>query len=282
MTPEPVGAPGLSVSIVTYSPDLAVLSQTLGSLGDALDHARESGVLNAVRVVLVDNGPGNQWQGRLCELAHRHLRIPRDAVQILSGHGNVGYGAGHNRAIRRSSASYHLILNPDVILDADAIVEAVKFMQSRPDVGMLAPYTTNESGEREYLCKRYPSVLVLAVRGFMPRAIETLFDGRLAAYEMRDLPSDRPCVGVPLASGSFMLARRELLARIGAFSEPFFLYFEDFDLSLRLARLAPIAFVPAVRIVHLGGYTATKGIKHIRQFVTSGVKFFNLHGWRWW
>jgi len=272
----------LSVSVVTYAPDPEVLGRALGSVKVSVSRAQQAGAVEQASVTVVDNGPGVGWNSRLAALTQGCFGGSSIAADVLSGHGNVGYGRGHNLAIARSSANFHLIMNPDVILDADAIVEAVRFMQAHPDVGMLAPYTTNESGEREYLCKRYPTVLVLAVRGFMPQSIEAAFDRQLAVYEMRDLPVDRPYVGVPLASGSFMLARREPLTRVGGFSERFFLYFEDFDLSLRMGKVASIAFVPTVKVVHLGGYAARKGVKHIGLFAMGGIKFFNRHGWRWW
>jgi hypothetical protein len=33
--------------------------------------------------------------------------------------------------------------------------------------------------------------------------------------------------------------------------------------------------------VHHGGYAASKGFRHLKYFVRSGVRFFRQHGWRW-
>ena len=41
-------------------------------------------------------------------------------------------------------------------------------------------------GTTEYLCKRYPAVIDLALRGFAPRFVRALFRRRLDRYEMRD------------------------------------------------------------------------------------------------
>ena len=87
---------------------------------------------------------------------------------------------------------------------------------------------------------------------------------------------------VPIVSGCFMFFRRDVLDAVGGFSPDYFLYFEDFDLSLRVSKVARIAYVPAVRIVHHGGDAARKGLKHIWMFTRSAVTFFNTHGWRWW
>ena len=98
---------------------------------------------------------------------------------------------------------------------------------------------------------------------------------------MRDVCSGAQVVEVPLASGCFMLLRRAALQRVGGFSEAYFLYFEDFDLSLRLAGEGRLLFDPAVRIVHHGGYAAGKGLRHVWLFARSGRRFFHDHGWRW-
>ena len=147
-------------------------------------------------------------------------------------------------------------------------------------LALVSPAAVN-SGERQYLCKRYPSVLILLLRGFIPAALRAPFARKLAAYEMRDLPQDRPSTNIPITSGCCMLCRGHPLREIGGFDERFFLYFEDFDLSLRLGRLGKLVHVPAMRINHDGGNAAGKGLRHIGMFVRSALRFFNQHGWKW-
>ena len=68
---------------------------------------------------------------------------------------------------------------------------------------------------------------------------------------------------------------------VKGFDEDFFLYFEDYDLSLRLASRGHLSYQPAVRIVHHGGFAARKGWRHLRLFAASALRFFSRHGWRW-
>jgi GT2 family glycosyltransferase len=77
-----------------------------------------------------------------------------------------------------------------------------------------------------------------------------------------------------------MFARRDELAAVGGFSPDYFLYFEDYDLSIRLRRRSRIAYVNRVRIVHHGGEAAKKGRTHVRLFLTSALRFFRTHGWK--
>jgi GT2 family glycosyltransferase len=272
----------LSVSIVVFRPDLGELAATLSSLGVAAERARAAGVLDRLELWLVDNGGGvgAELEDTLAAALARFE--PWLTVETLSSHGNVGYGRGHNLAITRSGARYHLVLNPDVILEPDALVEGLRYLESHAEVGLIAPRVYGATGTRQYLCKRYPSVIVLALRGFGPTALRRRFGRMLDRYEMRDLPDDAPTSPIPIASGCFMLCRRQPLAVIGGFSPDYFLYFEDFDLSLRFARQAAIAYVPAVRIRHAGGDAAGKGWAHRSMFIRSGVTFFRRHGWKLW
>jgi len=58
------------------------------------------------------------------------------------------------------------------------------------------------------------------------------------------------------------------------------MYFEDYDLSLRIGREAGVAYVPEARIVHHGGDAARKGWRHVGWFVRSAWRFFSRHGWK--
>lgn len=255
---------------------MAVLHETLRSLSTAIDAARAAGSLAGASVELVDNGPGVEWVPPL------EVAATRFGARLISGHGNVGYGRGHNIALLASTADFHLVLNPDVIVDERAINEALRFMVAHPQVVMLAPEVRGEGGGLQFLCKRYPSILDLALRGFAPAWLKRRFDARLARYEMRDLPLDQPTLGVPVLSGSFMFCRREPITAIGGFADDFFVYFEDFDLSLRASRVGTLAFVPQVKAVHFGGNAARKGLRHILLFARGAIVFFNRNGWRWW
>jgi GT2 family glycosyltransferase len=67
-----------------------------------------------------------------------------------------------------------------------------------------------------------------------------------------------------------MLCRTRELKNIGGFSPEYFLYFEDFDLSRRLEKKV---LLPTMKIIHLGGNTARKGLKHIKLFLKSYLIF---------
>lgn len=271
----------LSVSIVTYLSDIDVLAQALRTLRTAIENAHSTGSLVSASVYVVDNGPDSFYQDMLTALIVSELASAVIPVrQVLSEHRNKGYGQGNNIAIREGVSDYHLVLGPDVFLEPDTVAKALDFMEQRPDVGLMSPAAFYPDGKRQYLCKRYPTLLDLALRGFGPRWLQWIFRHRLDRYKMRDVIADEVVMDVPIVSGCFMLFRRSVLSAVGGFSNRFFMYFEDFDISLRVSHVARIAYAPAVRIVHLGGGAGQKGLKHVAMFLRSAWTFFSIHGWR--
>ncbi|HEY0970499.1 MAG TPA: hypothetical protein VGE02_05930 [Gemmatimonadales bacterium] len=276
----PDGGAILSVSVVTYRPDLEELAATFRSLVVSFGVARDAGVLEGLLVEVIDNGT-DDLHGLDSVLNTVFSDVPDLEARLRRGHGNVGYGRGHNLSLLGSRARYHLVLNPDVLLDADALQHAVEFLDANPRVGLLTPQVRGPSGERQFLCRAYPSVFVLFLRGFAPAPFRRLFRRYMQAHELRDrTSSDTPAMGIPLVSGCFMFGRRDVLQRVGGFSPSYFMYFEDSDLSLAVGREAEVAYVPAVRIVHAGGGAARKGLRHTRMFMRSAYTFFSRNGWR--
>ena len=135
----------LAISIVTYAPDLPMLATVLERLNRALLHAYAQGLLAQTRLVLVDNGPGPDWFAPLQRLLAK-VSLAAE-LDLLSGHGNVGYGAGHNLALARSVGDFHLVLNPDVLLEEDALSEGLAFLAAYPDTGLVAPVACDGHGQ---------------------------------------------------------------------------------------------------------------------------------------
>jgi GT2 family glycosyltransferase len=96
-----------------------------------------------------------------------------------------------------------------------------------------------------------------------------------AANEAQQMAAD-----VAIVSGCCMLCKTTSLQKEGGFDPRFFLYFEDFDLSLRLGKHGAVVYLPTMRVRHAGGNAARKGRQHRLYFIRSAVSFFNKHGWK--
>ncbi|HET9046246.1 MAG TPA: glycosyltransferase family 2 protein [Casimicrobiaceae bacterium] len=269
---------------MTHRPDLRLLDRVLRKLELAIGAARANGALRSVHLALIDNTEDTKTGDRVLDLGKSRFRDSGVQVILRHGHTNIGYGAAHNLVLHGTGSDYHLVMNPDVEVATDALSCAIRWMDAHPEVGALAPAVRGPDGARHYLCKRYPAVLDLLLRGFAPRLLRRPFRRRLERYEMRDLVDVKPprdVFGVPALSGAFMLVRRDAVDRTGGFDPKFFLYFEDYDWSIRLAGVTTTAYVPSVRIIHYGGNAARKCWRHIEWFVRSMFRFYNKHGWKW-
>ena len=275
----------LQVSIVTFRPDLRLLERCLRKLMLAIAAAREDGAVRTVALALIDNSGDRAIAKEAIKLAQARFKDANVQLTFLHGHANIGYGAAHNLVLHGSGADYHLVLNPDVELAPDALAVGVRWLAEHKEVGAIAPEVFDGDGERqEYLCRRYPSVLDLMLRGFAPRFVRAMFRGRLDRYEMRDVidpDPEREIIDIPAMSGACLLVRRSAIDATGGFDPRFFLYFEDYDWTVRLNRITRTAYVPSMHIRHHGGGASRKGVTHIGWFVRSCWRFFRKHGWKW-
>ncbi|URQ74223.1 MAG: glycosyltransferase family 2 protein [Candidatus Ochrobactrum gambitense] len=259
----------LTISIVTYNPDLYEFRTALAALADALSPFNPS----SIGIMIVDNSEMDVVSPIIREV------LSNWKTKFINGHGNIGFGRAHNLTLP-SIGEFHLILNPDIVMDGLALRNALDFMRENPDCGLLSPRAYWPDGIRQYLCKRYPTILDLLLRGFAPKRVQELFEKRLSKYEMRAETENDVFWNPPIVSGCFMLFRGKILEQTGGFDPEYFLYFEDFDLSIRSGRITNVVYSPNVRVVHTGGNTARKGRWHIWQFFRSSLKFYKDHGFR--
>lgn len=278
---HPTSAMQLSVSIVLYNSPLDLLRRNLQSLQRAAEIAGPACRVDRVAVYIVDNSTERERREGARAFVSRWPANGFFQMNYVAQPGNRGFGAGHNSVIPRLDSEYHLVLNPDVELSEDALRVGLSTLEEDRGIALVSPRVTGDDGRQEFLCKRYPSVFVLILRAFAPHFVRRIFHRRLERYAMRDVCSGDREAEILLASGCFMLVRTGALRAAGGFNDRYFLYFEDFDLSLRLGGQGRLMFNPAMRIVHHGGYAASKGIQHVKYFLRSGVTFFNQHGWRW-
>jgi GT2 family glycosyltransferase len=130
---------------------------------------------------------------------------------------NVGFGAGCNRGARDTRADVLVFVNPDTVVQPGA-VNAFERALETPNVGVVQarlrllrqPELLNSSGN------------IVHVSGFA-------WPGGYGdpADELAD-PQD-----IPYASGAAFAIRRDVFRELGGFTEEFFLYQEDLELSWR-------------------------------------------------
>jgi nucleoside-diphosphate-sugar epimerase/GT2 family glycosyltransferase len=240
----------ISASLVLFRPDLATVERTLRALQEAGRLAGQHYPLQ-LGLTLVDNSADDAEYGRIASwLAGVQAEVPDWALQLQRSEGNIGYGRGNNLVIAGARSDYHLVVNPDLFVDVTALLEALRFMEEHRDVGLLTPAVFGEEGERHYLCKRNPTLLVMFLRSFSPLWLQNRLEFLIREFEMRDCDYEKPIHPVEYPTGCFMFFRTAPLQEIGGFDPDFFLHYEDADIGRRMLQVARTVYVPTVRVVH--------------------------------
>jgi GT2 family glycosyltransferase len=251
----------ISGSIVLYKNDKEVRKPILDFLNSSL----------SIKLFLVDNSPTNQLQTDLAEL------IKDKRVEYIFNNNNVGFGAGHNIAIRKiiDYTPYHLVLNPDVSFEPEILDSLYTYMQENKEVGLVMPKVLYPGGEVQYACKLLPTPSDLIFRRFLP---SWLIRKKIEHFELRKMGYNRE-MEVPYLSGCFMFLRTEALKKVGLFDERFFMYPEDIDLTRRMYKEYKTMFYPDVSIVHEHGQGSYKSIRLLFIHITNMIRYFNKWGW---
>ncbi|MCL2107013.1 MAG: glycosyltransferase family 2 protein [Oscillospiraceae bacterium] len=219
------------------------------------------------RLYIIDNHSKDGTPALAAEAAPwaEHLPLTR----------NIGFGAGHNLVLEKLDSKYHCIINPDIVLDSDAVTAMARYMDAHEDVTMLSPRIVfPETGGDQILGKRSPTLRYLAasrLRGG-PRAKKVLRE-----YAMLDEDPELP-FEIENATGCFMFIRTETLQKIGGFDERYFLYFEDCDLTRELGRHGKTLYYPQAVVQHVWNRESKKNIYLALVQLHSMLKYF--HKWR--
>ena len=268
----------LSVAIVVHRSDLGEVGCCLESIAEALTVLVATEPCQAV-VSLVDNSLDEAYSKRLDHIV-TELKLPVGSYlkhRVLDE--NQVYGSANNVLLNSLDSTYHLVLNPDVVLDKDALLECMDFMRENPDVALLSPRIREPNKTYSHVIKSYPSCFALFLRYLASARLLRTFGSYLDKYSRKDLDGS-VASDVALVGGCFMFMKTLDFKSIGGFDHRFFLYFEDFDLSVRLRTLGRISYVPSVLITHSGGDVGRKAFRHHRFFIMSAVRFFNKYGWK--
>jgi GT2 family glycosyltransferase len=249
----------ITVSIVTYKTDLQELAACFASLAST----------NVKQVYVVDNS-------NMPSIADFCKKYPK--VTYIGGD-NVGYGAGHNQALRLilkdKEVKYHLVLNSDVYFEPSALDRLSEYMDEHPDVAQVQPKVIYPNGDLQYTCRLLPSPANLIFRRFLPRKMIERMDNR---YTLKFWDHEIEA-NIPYHQGSFMFFRTVAFEKTGLFDERFFMYPEDIDITRRMHQYYRTMFWPGVTIVHAHRAASYKNKKMLKIHMVNMVKYFTKWGW---
>ena len=183
-----------------------------------------------------------------------------DGIEPIRLEKNIGFGAANNIGFQHTKGKYIALLNSDAFPHTGAIEEALQFMETNPDVGLVGGRLVCKDGSWQPSAHLFPSLLnqFLKYSGLAQKYPDNPFFSR-ANRSWADPGQPAEVDWIP---GAFCVMRREALDNGFIFDERFFMYYEEVDLCKRLKDKSwKIVYWPDAVITHLGGETTknTKG-----------------------
>ena len=199
-------------------------------------------------------------------------------VQFVWNNDNIGFSKANNIGLDQAKGKFILFLNPDTIVAEDCFKKCLTFFEMHQNIGALGVRMIDGGGKFLKESKRgfpslFPSVFKLfALAAIFPnsKVFARYYLGNLSQYE------NHP---VDVLSGAFMLIEKNVLDKIGAFDEDFFMYGEDIDLSYRIqnAGFKNYYFAEST-IIHFKGESTKKGnLKYVQLFYGAMNLFLKKH-----
>jgi N-acetylglucosaminyl-diphospho-decaprenol L-rhamnosyltransferase len=140
----------------------------------------------------------------------------------------------------------------------------------------VGPHLRNPDGSDYPTGRRFPSVLT----GALHAALGTVWPDNPATrrYHMTGVDRSVP-IQVDWVSGACMCVRRSAWEAVGGFDENYFMYAEDMDVCLRIARAGwRIVFDGGAQVWHtVGGSTRHRPYRKVADHHRSALRFFVRH-----
>jgi N-acetylglucosaminyl-diphospho-decaprenol L-rhamnosyltransferase len=184
-------------------------------------------------------------------------------VRFIQCKKNVGFAKANNFGFLQSLGETILFLNPDTELVGPAIDTLYRTLMSLNNPGIIGAKLLNTDLSLQLTSiQAFPTILnqlcdAEIIRQMLPR---------LSMWGMAPLfASTKEPTEAQAISGACMFARRSILESVNVFSEDYFMYSEDVDLSYKLAQAGfQNYYVSTATIIHHGGCSSTKN--HISHF----------------
>lgn len=265
------------VVIVNYrTPDLTI--DCLRSLES------EAKILPNLQVIVTDNNSGD---GSNTIIAKAIDQAGWAWVKFMPLQHNGGFAYGNNFPIRQALNGnrlppYVLLLNPDTIVLPGAISTLVRFIEERPEIGIVGSRLQDPDGTPQYSAFRFHTIWSEIDSGLRLGIVNRL----LARWIIAPPVSDSACQ-TDWVAGASMMVRRQVFEDIGLMDEGYFMYYEEMDFCLQAKKAGwSCWYVPDSRVIHLvgqsSGVTNTKQVRKRKPkyvFDSRQRYFLKNYGW---
>ena len=223
-------------------------------------------------IIVIDNNSVDET----CE----NLRKYYPEVRIIENDSNVGHTRAVNQGCRISSGKHILLLDADTEVSKDCVRVLAVFLESHPDVSVVAPKTFLADGTLQNSAKNFPAPIngIFGRQSLLTRLFPgNVFSKRYLALTKCDM---KQAIKVEHVSAACMLFRRDVFEKVGEWDEGFHSYWVDADWCKRIQVAGgQIYYVPNAVITHheQNSRSMKKSPFRIIKFHTGCFRFYSKH-----
>jgi GT2 family glycosyltransferase len=182
---------------------------------------------------------------------------------------NSGFARANNEGIRNAKGEGILLLNPDTIVENNAIEKCYySFCHSNYvacGVQLLNVDRTPQISGNYAMKGGLNYLLPLPFTGSVLKFFASIFK-----VKKPNVPNADGIVEVDWINGAFLMAKRQAIDKAGLMDEDFFLYAEEAEWCSRLKRIGKLCIYGDINIIHMQGEISNE------TFASSGKGYFNL------
>jgi GT2 family glycosyltransferase len=203
-------------------------------------------------ITVVDNASIDRSAENLRSLYGNH-----SGVQFLFNPSNIGFGPAVNARARRSTAEWLLILNPDCILNKDALEKLKDALVNDATAGLAGPAVLDAEGRiQRATMRRFPNPWksLMTVTGLWRLS---KWSPAFHGVEVDTTQAEDGPVICDAVSGACMMVRRSAFEAVGYLDEEYAMHCEDLDLMYRLKGQGwHCLYVPQAGSIHKQGLSS--------------------------
>jgi len=175
-------------------------------------------------------------------------------VELHRSNLNTGFGAGNMLGTEFADAKYLAFINNDTLLQNDCLSILIKTLENNHKIGIAGPQAYKKNGKPLICTDHFASPLKeITGRRFLEKINPKKYPERKKKYNHLQQ--------VNTVSGSFMFIKADDFYGVGGFDKTIFLYHEETDLCLRLAKNNLFAYlIPEAKYVHFHGASTEKSV----------------------
>jgi GT2 family glycosyltransferase len=201
-------------------------------------------------IIVIDN---NSNDGSL-----EYLKKLQDKIKLISNSQNLGYAAACNQGMKIASGKYILLLGSDTLMHKDTLKFCINFLENNEDSGAVCCKLLNPDGTVQNSLKKFPKLK----NAFFTYLSLDKFN---KDYDMADFEYNTT-IQVEQAAATFIMARNEVLKKIGYFDTSYRILYNDVDLCYKIIKLNyKIFFLHNVSVTHYGSQSTKKAKFKLRK-----------------